>query len=112
MGHHVNISTQLQRFYIADLLRHLIELMEVLKSEPMGKYEGEKINSHTFVYKFNDARNIAGITQTVFDSWCEEVKDGFMARNLVSLPIKMCENMPGIMIDTRSFMEITKINCA
>ena len=34
--HHVHISVQLQRFYIANLLRHWVGLMEVLTSEPMG----------------------------------------------------------------------------
>ena len=35
-----------------------------------------------------------------------------MARNMVPLPIKMYEQMPGVMIDTRSFMGITKVNRA
>ena len=78
----------------------------------MGKYEGEKINYYSFVYKFNDVYNIAGITHAVFFSWYEDVKGGFMARNMVSLPIKMCKNMHDVMIDTRAFMEITKANCA
>ena len=84
--------------------------MSVLKNEPRGKYDGEKINDHNFVHKCNEARNIARVTTEAFTSWCDEVTTGFTARNMMSLPIKMCENMPGVMIDTRTFIEIVKLN--
>ena len=67
----------------------------------MGKYEGEKINSYSCVFRFNNAHNIAGVIIEMFSPWCEEVKDVFISRNMVSLPVKMCKHMPGVMIKRR-----------
>jgi hypothetical protein len=33
-----------------------------------------------------------------------------MARNMMSLPIKFCEEMPNVMLDTRTFIEIARSN--
>ena len=43
----------------------------------------------------------------MFSNWCEEVIIGFKARHVTSLPIKVCQDMHGATIDTRTFIEIT-----
>ena len=85
-------------------------MVGVLKDKPLNKYTGDKLESHTFVYKFRAALDDYGVSKEVFDTWYDDVTTGFIARNMISLSIKECEEIPGVMIDTRSFIEISQAN--
>ena len=66
IGHNVKISTEMQGCYVASMLRHKIELMEMIKMEPNDKSIGVRINTRSIVFKFNEACNTAGISEVVF----------------------------------------------
>ena len=100
----------MQEFFIANLLLHWKELIGVLKDEPLDKYMCDKLESHTFVYTFRVALDISGVSKEIFNAQCDDVTTGFIARNMISLPIKECDKIPGVMIDTQSFIEIAKSN--
>ena len=85
-------------------------MIGALKDEPLDKYMGDKLESHTFSYKFRVALDISGVSKEVFKIWRDDTTTGFIARNTISLPIKECDKIIGVMIDTRSFVEIAKAN--
>ena len=81
------------------MLRHWKELISVLKDEPLNKYIGDKLESHTFVYKFRVDLDIYGVSKEVFDTWCDDITTGFIAINIMTLLIKECDKIPGVMTD-------------
>ena len=110
LGHQKYICKELQEFFIVSLLRHWKELIGIIKDEPRNNYAGDKLESRIFVYKFRVALDISGVPKEVFDTWCGDITTGFIARNMMSLPIKECDKIHGVMIDTRLFIEIAKAN--
>ena len=44
---------------------------------------------------------------STLDKWIEEITTGFVTKNYLALPIHMCINTPGVVIDTRGFIDIT-----
>ena len=85
-------------------------MISIIKDEPLNKYTGDKLESHTFIYKFSVACDISGVPKEVFNTWCDDVNTGFIDRNMMSLPIKECHGIPGVMIDTRLFINIAQSN--
>ena len=100
----------MQEFVVTNLLHHWKELISVLKDEPLNKYTGDKLESHIFVNKFRVDLDISGVSKEVFDTFYDDVTTGFIARNIMTLLIKEYDKIPGVMTDTRSFIEIAKKN--
>ena len=65
---------------------------------------------HIFAYRFRASLDISGVSKEVFDTWCDNIATGFITRNIMALLIKECDRIPGVIIDTRSFIEIEKSN--
>ena len=100
----------MQECVVTNMLRHWKELISVLKDEPLNKYIGDKLEFHTFVYKFRVVLDISGLSKEVVNTWCDDITTGCIARNMMSLPVKQCDKIPGVIIDTQSFIEIVKAN--
>ena len=96
----------MQRYFIASLLRHWNELVCALRQEPNGKWLGEKVNNHPFICKVQIAMQRVGGNMSTLHKWVEEITAGFVTKNYLALPIHMCINKPGVVIDTRGFIEI------
>ena len=101
LGHHKYVCKELQEFIIANLLRYWKELIGIIKNGPLNNYAAKKLESHTFVYTFIVVCEISGVSKEVFNTRCDDVTPGFITRNVISLPIKDCYDIPGVMIDTR-----------
>ena len=81
-------------------------MIGILKDEPRNKYVDNNLESHTCVYKFIVALDISGVSKEAFDVWCDDIATRFITRNMMPFPIKECDEIPGVMINTRSFIEI------
>ena len=106
MGHHIHVSVSMQKYFIANLLRHWNQLICALRQEPNKKWLGEKVNNHPFICKVQIAMRRVGGNISTLDKWVEEITAGFVTKNYLALPIHMCINKPGVVIDTRGFIEI------
>ena len=62
LGYHKHECNELQPFFIANLLRHWKVLTGILKDEPRNKYTGNKLESHTCVYKFRVACEVSSVS--------------------------------------------------
>ena len=51
LGHHTKVSVQMQRFLIANMLRHWDEIVLLIQKEPKGTYRGEDYKKHIFIHK-------------------------------------------------------------
>ena len=108
LGHHKHVNVPMQRFLVANLLRHWDELIKALQQEPKGKWDGAKVNDHPFIHQVRSAIVFAGGSDATLKEWIKEVTQGYVQRNSLSLPVHMCSAQPDIVIDTRSFIEIVK----
>ena len=63
IGRHRNIEKDVRDLIVANTLRHWDETINILQSEPNGKYVGEKINTHPFVYNVNMALAYANVSK-------------------------------------------------
>ena len=110
LGHHTGMDEDLHHFFTANLLRHWSQFISILRDEPRGKYEDSKLEIHPFVFKIRLACQTVDVSEELFDAWCVEVRSGFFSKNMMSLPLKMCKDIPGTVIDARSFVQIAKAN--
>lgn len=63
----------------------------------------ERIDQHPFVFKVNEAKRLACIDETTWKSWCKEVQQGFVQRNLPALPIELIPRNNGNFLDNLRF---------
>jgi len=106
LGHH-GFTIPMQRFFVANLLRHWNELIEVLQKKPNGDYHGNKVKYHNFVHEVKKAMSLAKGTDETLEAWVKEVTQGFIQKNIMSVPVNMCSEH-NVLLDTRSFVEIVK----
>ena len=66
IGRHTHIEKEVRGLIVANLLRHMDETIDVIQSEPNGRYNGEKINTHPFVYNVNMSLVYADDTKATF----------------------------------------------
>ena len=71
-------------------------------------YVCDKSEYNFFVFKFKITGNITDVSKEVFDTRCEEVTAGFISRYMLLLPIIQCDDISGVITDTRSFIDISK----
>ena len=106
LGHH-GLTIPMQRFFVANLLRHWNQLIDVLQLQPKGIYYGDKVQHHSFVHEVRRAMNYAGGTDRILKARVKEVTQGFIQKNIMSVPVNMCSEH-NVLLDTRSFVEIVK----
>ena len=112
LGTHTTLPTDLQRYLIANMLRHWTQMVEIIQKEPRKIYEGDKYKNHVFVNKVLIICNFLNITDDTFTKWTESVKVGFIRRNAVSMSTDTLKEI-GIdkfSIDGHSFLESTEAN--
>ena len=73
IGRHQNIEEDVRYLIVTNTLHHRDETINVIRSESNGKYIGEKINTHPFVYNVKMALAYANVTKATFKIWVEEI---------------------------------------
>ena len=79
-----------------------------MREELRGRWSGEQVYEHPFVRTVITTMIRAYGNKTTLEKWIKEITSGFVSKNCLALPVKMCLNQPGIVIDTRSLVEIVK----
>ena len=112
LGHHKLISTPMQEFLIANMLRHWPETVDFIQKEPKGRYSGEKYKNHAFVLKIKYACLYNGIDELTFDKWVKSIRHGFIRRNAISMSQELLKEIgyDNACIDGRSFLEMMEAN--
>ena len=95
-------------FFCANLLRHWPEFSRVVESEPRGTFIDRNISKHPFVHQIEKARAAAHISKSDFDKWVEEINKGFIQNNINCVPLKLCAHIPGLVVDSRNFVQIIR----
>jgi hypothetical protein len=86
---------------IASLLRFYDDFIDIILDHPSRTFE--RIDQHPFVFKVNEAKRLACIDETTWKSWCKEVQQGFVQRNLPALPIELIPRNNGNFLDNLRF---------
>ena len=112
LGHHLNVKDNIKMLLVANLLRHWNESVELIRKEPKGRYEGEKYQAHPFVSQVKRACYNSNISEATFNRWVENIRKGFIKRNIISMAKADCEEVGNgnVSIDGRSFLEVTEAN--
>ena len=97
----------MQRFIVANMLRHWEQTCDIIQKEPHGRFTGEHSSSHPYI---SIVKRICGqlhISDETFSSWVKDVKQGFLLNNSYSMSQTVLEEA-GITkhnIDGRAFNE-------
>ena len=93
IGRHTHIEKEVRDLIVANLSRHWDEAIHVIQSEPNGRYNGEKINTHPFVYNINMALVYSDVTKATFRIWVKEIRYAFILKNILSMDKEQCEKI-------------------
>jgi len=100
-------SDDIRKVLIASVLRHYQEFCSIILQHPDGAYT--ELERHPFVSVIKSARMVVGVEQCTFDSWCKEVRAGFISRNLPALPIDLLRkegaDVSSLCFDARTFTD-------
>ena len=66
IGRHHYIEKEVRDLIVANTLRHWDETIELIQSEPNGKFAGEKMNIHPFVHNMYMALAYANVNKDTF----------------------------------------------
>ena len=112
LGTHTTLPKDLQRYLIANMLRHWKQTVDIIQKEPRKIYEGEKYKNHPFVNKVLTICNLLNISETTFSEWTDSVKIGFIHRNAASMSTATLREIgfDKVTMDGRSFLEKVEAN--
>ena len=107
LGHHTKVSVSMQRFLVANMLRHWNETINLIQKEPKGIYSDDNYKKHNFVHKVYDILHNQNISEETFLRWVSSVRHGFIKRNALSMSQEVLGEIgcTDILIDTRSILE-------
>lgn len=97
-----------KRIYGAALLRFYKDFLQALSKEPNKAFEDPK--QHPVVSKISQVCQEIGLSEIQFAIWQDEIKKGFVSRNLPALSLAECEDMigspdyNGVLMDPRCFL--------
>ena len=112
LGTHTSLPLDLQRFLIANMLRHWKQTVDIIQKEPRKIFEGDKYKNHVFINKVFTICNFLDISETTFNKWTESVKLGFINRNALSMNTETLKEIgfDKFVMDGRSFLEKVEAN--
>ena len=87
---HKHIVKEVKELIVANLLRHWDETIDVIRSEPNGKYNGEKFRTHPFVSNVYTALAYSNATPATFKIWVKEIRQAFILKNILSMDKEQC----------------------
>ena len=107
LGHHTRVSVPMQRFLIANMLRHWNETINLIPKESKGIYSDKNYRKHNFVHKILDILNNLNISEETFSKWVLSVCHGFIKRNALSISQEVSAEIgyTYILIDSRSILD-------
>ena len=107
LGHHTRVSVPMQRFLVANMLRHWHETVDLIQKEPKGIYSDDNYKKHNYVHKIFDILHNINVSEETFLGWVKSVRHGFIKRNALSMSQEVLQEIgyTDIMVDTRSMLE-------
>ena len=106
------ISQSVRDILVMTAIYHYDDFTRVLQSKPSGEFADPR--RHLFIARFQRALDQAGVSELTFRAWKKEVRDGFVNRNIISLPYPEIESRAGegtriesLNLDPRTFVEQT-----
>jgi len=92
----------IRRMLTASLLRYYKEFLTILEWHPEDTYTTK--SDHPFVNAVEEAMNITGVSDELFNSWCKEVNEGFQIANYQFIPRQFL-TIQTTQVDPRSLYE-------
>ena len=85
LGTHTKLSIEIQRFLVANMLRHWDETVLLIQKEPKNTYAGDNYKKHSFITRVVTIRNYLKIDDETFAKWIVSVRHGFIRKNAISM---------------------------
>ncbi len=89
------VSADVRELCVASVLRHWDAFVADVSAKPNGEFSGVNYAKHFFVNKVHQAMARAAVPMPTFDSWQKEIRDWFLRRNMVAIPIQDFERHGG-----------------
>jgi len=109
---HEHWEVTVRDMLVANAIYHYDDFYKVVAAKPDEEFDAPL--RHTYIARFNHALNMAQVSQETFVSWKKEIRDGFVNRNISSLPYPEIEERAGtgtrighLLVDPRNFVEQT-----
>ena len=92
----------IRRMLTASLLRYYKEFLTILEWYPEDAHTTK--SDHPFVNAVEEAMNVTGVSDELFNSWCKEVNEGFQIANYQFIPRQFL-TIQTTQVDPRSLYE-------
>ena len=103
-GHQSNLEKKVMKLLTGSLLRFYNNFLVLLSKDPMGKFQEPR--NHIVVHKIEKIKKDCQISDSLFETWQEEISYNFIRANFMALP----ESNVGddVMVDGRCVVSFLK----